>query len=165
MRRFSWWGSRARQFRAHLLASVRTAERLDLATWTTPQQRRLFDTMHVADQRHGLDVAASLRARGVTEPDVLVAALLHDAGKGNTGLFPRVVWTLGEHYGAWVWRVARVLPGCAAALERLRTHADTSADLAAAAGCSSLTVTLIRDQAAPRDPLFGELFRLADESN
>src|SRR3954470_10879380 len=122
----SWWGGRVRQFRAHLRAAVAPQERLDLATWTTPSQRRLFDTMHVADQRHGLDVVASLRAGGVTTPDVLVAGLLHDAGKGNTGLLPRIAWTLGERYGAWAWRVASLVPGYRAALARLRDHAETS---------------------------------------
>jgi hypothetical protein len=37
--------------------------------------------------------------------------------------------------------------------------------LAAAAGCSSRTVELIRHQDAPADPEFGELLRLADEAN
>jgi hypothetical protein len=161
----SWWANRVRQFRAHLRASVAPQERLDLAAWTTPAQRSLFDTMHVADQRHGLDVVATLRADSVTEPDVLVAGLLHDAGKGNTGVWPRVAWTLGERYGAWVWRVAAFLPGWRAALARLRDHAETSAALAAAAGCSPLTVDLIRHQSAPVDPHYGELLRLADEAN
>ena len=90
MSRTSWWGSKARQFRAHLRAKVRPQERAVLAAWTTPAQRRLFDTMHVADQRHGLDVVASMRAAGVKDRDALVAGLLHDAGKGDTGVGPRV---------------------------------------------------------------------------
>ena len=122
--------------------------------------------MHVADRRHGLDVVASLRADGVDEPDVLVAGLLHDAGKGDTGVWPRVAYSLGQRYGAWVWRVA----GVAARVRRRRssgcaTHAETSAALAAAAGCSPRTVELIRHQDAPDDPEFGELLRLADEAN
>jgi hypothetical protein len=161
----SWWGGKARQFRTHLRASVTPRERLDLVEWTTTSQRRVFDAMHVADQRHGLDVVASLRAEGVTEPEVLVAGLLHDAGKGRTGVWPRVAWSLGERYGPWVWRVASVLPGFRAAFERLRSHAETSASLAAAAGCSELTVSLIRHQAAPSDPRYGELLRVADEAN
>ena len=133
--------------------------------WTTPAQLALFDRMHVADQRHGLDVVASLRAEGVTDPDLLVAGLLHDAGKGQTGLWPRIAYSLGQRYGEWVWRVAVILPGFGAAIARLRTHAETSAVLATAAGCSARTVALIRDQDAPTDPEFGELLRLADEAN
>lgn len=140
-------------------------ERAALATWITPAQMALFDSMHLADRRHGLDVVASLRAEGVSESDVLVAGLLHDAGKGQTGIWPRVVYTLGSRYGVWIWRVAGVFPRSGAALERLRSHAETSAVLAAEAGCSPRTVELIRNQDAPTDPEFGELFRLADEAN
>jgi hypothetical protein len=161
----SWWASKVRQFRTHLRARVSPQERAALATWTTPPQLALFDSMHVADRRHGLDVVASLRGDGVTVPDALLAGLLHDAGKGDTGVWPRVAWSLGEAYGAWVCRVARVLPGFRPALARLQTHAEVSARLAANAGCSARTVGLIRDQDAPRDPEFGELLRLADDAN
>ena len=74
--------------------------------------------MHVADRRHGLDVVASLRAEGVDRPDVLVAGLLHDAGKGDTGVWPRVAYTLGERYGTWVLAWPRV----AARLRRPRSR-------------------------------------------
>ncbi len=110
-------------------------------------------------------MVASLRAEGVTDPDLLVAGLLHDAGKGQTGLWPRIAYSLGQRYGEWIWRVAVILPGFGPALARLRTHADTSAVLATAAGCSARTVALIRNQDAPTDPEFGELLRLADEAN
>ncbi len=161
----SWWGSRARQFRAHLRASVASEERAALEPWITPAQLGLFDSMHVADRRHGLDVVASLRGEGVTGPDLLVAGLLHDAGKGDTGVWPRVAYALGGRYGRWVWRLAGVNARSRAAMTRLRTHAETSAVLAAHAGCSVRTVELIRNQDAPTDPDFGELLRLADEAN
>ena len=165
MSRASWWACKVRQFRPHLRARVTPEEHSALATWMAPPQLALFDAMHPADRRHGLDVVASLRADGVTDPDALLAGLLHDAGKGDTGLWTRVVHSLGQAYGPWVWRVARVAPGFRAGLERLATHAETSADLAAGAGCSARTVDLIRHQDAPRDPEFGELLRLADEAN
>ena len=161
----SWWGSKTRQFRAHLRAKVRPQERAVLAAWTTPAQRRLFDSMHVADQRHGLDVVASLRADGVKDRDVLLAGLLHDAGKGDTGLWPRVAYSLGQAYGPWVWSVAGVWPGMGASIGRLRDHADRSAVLAVEARCSPRTVELIRHQDAPTDPEFGEMLKLADEAN
>ncbi|HMJ79806.1 MAG TPA: hypothetical protein VK592_02040, partial [Candidatus Dormibacteraeota bacterium] len=106
-----------------------------------------------------------LRADGVTDRDVLIAGLLHDAGKGRTGVWPRVAYSLGQAYGPWVWRTAGYLPGMRAPLERVRTHAETSADLAAAAGCATRTVELIRWQDAPRDPEYGERLRIADEAN
>jgi hypothetical protein len=121
--------------------------------------------MHPADRRHGLDVVATLRSDGVVAHDALVAGLLHDAGKGRTGVWPRVAYALGDRYGAWIWQMAGIMPGFGPALERLRTHAERSAELAAAAGCSPRTVELIRDQEVAVDPEFGELLRLADEAN
>lgn len=161
----SWWASKVRQFRSHVRASVPASERDELAAWLTPLQLELFDRMHVADRRHGLDVIATLRADGVTEPDVLAAGLLHDAGKGDTGVGPRIAYSLGQRYGHWAWRLAAILPGWGAALHRLETHAETSAQLAATAGCSPRAVALIRFQDAPEDPEYGELLRLADEAN
>ncbi len=121
--------------------------------------------MHVADRRHGLDVVATLRSEGVEDRDVLVAGLLHDAAKGNTGLLPRILWSLGEAYGPWVWRLAGLLPGMRRTLDRLRDHGAASARLAAAAGCCERTVALIGEQPLPSDARFGELLRLADEAN
>lgn len=161
----SWWASKVRQFRTHLRARVAPAERLALAAWLTPAQLGLFDRMHVADRRHGLDVVATLRSEGVTDPEVLLAGLLHDAGKGDTGVWPRVAHALGQAYGPWVWRVAGFAPGWRRAIDRLRGHAEASARLAAGAGCTGRTVELIRHQDAPIDPVAGRLLHLADEAN
>ena len=161
----SFWASRARQFRAHLRARVAPAERAGLVAWLTPAQIALFDGMHVADRRHGLDVVATLRANGVTDPEVLIAGLFHDAGKGGTGVWPRVAYALGQAYGPWIPRIASVLPGFRPALTRLRDHAELSAGLASGAGCTSKTVELIRHQDAPVDPIDGRRLQLADEAN
>ena len=142
-----------------------TDERAALVDWLTPAQLGLFDAMHVADRRHGLDVVATLRRDGVADPEVLVAGLLHDAGKGDTGVWPRVAYALGQMYGSWIWRVAGLLPGWSIALRRLAEHAETSAVLAARAGCSARTVELIRHQDAPIDPVAGRALQLADEAN
>lgn len=140
-------------------------ERAELEDWTSPAERALFDAMHVADRRHGLDVVTTLRGRGVTDRDVLAAGLLHDCGKGDTGVLPRVAWSLGEAYGGWVVRLASIVPGWRDALDRLRDHPERSARLAAAAGCPERTVELIRHQDAPRDVEYGALLKLADEAN
>jgi hypothetical protein len=59
------------------------------------------------------------------------------------------------------------VPGLGGTLERLRTHAQRSAELALAAGCSARTADLIRYQDAPRasDAEAGRLLKLADEAN
>ena len=161
----SWWAEKVRQAGAHVRARVSDAERRQLAAWLTTEQIALFDGMHVADRRHGLDVVARLRSDGATDPDLLVAGLLHDCAKGDTGVLPRIAWSLGQRYGAWIWRAAGIVPGWSAALDRLRVHAEASARMAVAAGCSRATVELIRHQDAPIDPIAGEQLRLADEAS
>ncbi len=161
----SWWAAKVRQFRSHVQARVEPGERAGLADWTSPRQQAAFDAMHIADRRHGLDVVATLRADGVDDVELLLAGLLHDAGKGQTGVWPRVAYALGQAYGSWAWRLAGLVPGMAAALERLRRHPETSAAIAEAAGCSARTVELIRNQDAPVDQVAGRLLRRADEAN
>jgi hypothetical protein len=160
-----WWLTKIRQTRRHLLARVEARERDAVAAWLTPPQLTLYDAMHVADRRHGLDVVAALRAGGTDDPEVLLAGLLHDAGKGDTGLVPRVVYALGQVGLGWAARLVGWWPGMRPALTRLRDHAETSARLAAAADCPARTVELIRWQDAPRDPDAGERLRLADEAS
>jgi hypothetical protein len=163
--RLRWWATKVRQTFVHVFGRVRPAERTALDGWLRQPEAELFDRMHRADRRHGLDVVARLRAAGVEDRDVLVAGLLHDAGKGSTGLVPRVAHALGQAYGPRVRRAARALPGMARPLDRLERHAEGSAELAARAGCTSRTVELIRWQEAPRDPEFGRLLKLADEAS
>lgn len=161
----AWWAGKVRQARRHSTARVAPGERAALVAWLTPAQLGVFDGMHVADRRHGLDVVEALRAGGERDREVLTAGLLHDAGKGPTGMLPRIVFSLGQANFGLVVRVARRLPGMAAALDRLAGHAETSARLAEAAGCAARTVELIRWQDAPRDPDAGERLRLADEAS
>lgn len=141
-------------------------ERAALAKTLTPAQLDLFDAMHVADQRHGLDVMATLRVDGAADdPELLLAGLFHDAAKGPTvGLLHRVSWSLGEHYGSWVSSVGRLLPGFGHAYALLADHAQASADLATAAGCTPRTAALIRAQASPVDAP-GRLLLRADEAH
>lgn len=162
-----WWAGKARQFVRHLTGRVTPGERAAVAAWLTPAQLRLFGAMHPADQRHGLDVVAALRAAGHDgDPELLLAGLLHDASKGPTiGARHRVAWSLGEHYGPTIERPLARLPGYRAAFDILRDHAARSADLARAAGCTPRTADLIRHQAEPADPVAGEALRLADEAS
>ncbi len=161
----TWWVTKVRQTKRHLLARVAPRERDAVAAWLSPAELAVFDAMHVADRRHGLDVVAALRAAGERDPEVLVAGLIHDAGKGDTGMLPRILYALGQAGFGVALRIGRRLPGMPAALDRLAAHAETSARMAEAAGCSPRTVELIRWQDAPRDPDAGERLRLADEAS
>jgi hypothetical protein len=161
-----WWATKVRQTARHLGGRVSPAERAGLDGWLTDPQRRLFDSMHRADQRHGLDVVARLRDDGHTDRELLLAGLLHDCSKGHeVTLAHRVAWSLAERYGDAVADVASSLPGFATAFRRLAGHAASSADLALRAGCSERTAELIRHQTDPQDPVAGRALQLADEAS
>jgi hypothetical protein len=148
-----------------LRARVSPAERDELAGWLEPTELELFDCMLVTERRHGLDVTAYLRSHGVVDRDLLIAGLIHDCGKGTrVRLVHRVAWSLGQRYGASIWRASTHLPTFRAGLATLRNHAARSAELAAEAGCSPRTVELIRNQEAPADD-DGRLLLAADEAN
>jgi hypothetical protein len=160
-----WWGTKGRQAQRHVFGRISAADRQDLETWLSEPQLALFDSMHRADQRHGLDVVATLRAEDRDDPELLLAALLHDCSKGPGVRLPhRVAWSLGERYGDGVLNVFSRVPGYGTAFVRLRGHADDSAALALQAGCSERTADLIRHQAAPVDPDAGVALQLADEA-
>jgi hypothetical protein len=161
----SWWATKLRRTRSYLRASVPEAERETLAERLTPAQLALFDSMQLADRRHGLDVMADLTGRGVTDADLLLAGLLHDCGKGPRVRFThRVAWSLGQHYGAWIWQAAAHMPTFRTGLAAMRDHAERSARLAAEAGCSALAIELIRNQENPTNDA-GRLLLEADEAN
>lgn len=162
----SWWATKVRQTWRHLFGRVSDHERAGLAAWLDQPQLTLFDSMHRADQRHGLDVAMALRADGRDDPELLQAALFHDSSKGPLTRLPhRITWSLGERYGEAAEHAFARLPGFTAAFERLRHHADDSARLALEAGCSERTAELIRHQSDPTDPDAGVALRLADEAS
>ena len=98
-------------------------------------------------------------------PTCSLAGLLHDCGKGpRVRLVHRVAWSLGQRYGQWIWRASSHLPTFRYGLERLRSHADRSAELAHEAGCSPRTVDLIRLQENPVDEA-GRFLHAADEAS
>jgi len=161
-----WWAGRTRQFIRYVTGRVTTAERESLRSWLTAQQLALFDSMHRADRRHGLDVVAMLRREAHTDADLLLAGLLHDSGKGrDLHVWHRVAWSLGERHGERVRNAFESLPTFRKAFATIATHAEVSADLALAAGCSERCAELIRHQAAPVDQELGVALQLADEAS
>ena len=160
-----WWSAKIRRTWNYLRPKVSAADRAGLAGWLTPGQLSLYDAQPAGDRRHGLDVVASLRSAGTVDPDLLVAGLLHDCGKGRHVRFPhRVVWSLGLRYGTWITRFFRPWPTFGTGLAGLRDHATRSAELAAEAGCSPRAVELIMNQEASTDDA-GRLLLAADEAN
>ena len=99
------------------------------------------------------------------DPEVLLAGLLHDAGKGQSGFVARILYSLSQAYGGWIWGVGILLPPLTKSMTRLRAHPALSAMLAEAAGCSPVTVALIRHQDDPPADDTARRFHLADDAN
>jgi hypothetical protein len=162
----SWWTAHVRRFWLYFFGRVSSGERDALKAWLTTPQLELFDSMHRADQRHGLDVVSALRADRQRDPDLLLAGLLHDCGKGrDLHVWHRVGWSLSERYGRGVDRLLLRLPGFQSAFATLAAHAERSAELALRAGCSRATAELIRHQAEPVDDVLGRALLMADQAN
>ena len=157
---------RVGQFIGHLTARVdpdeeeRARALLPDAAWS------LFSQMPTADRRHALDVTRRLLATGHHDPDLLAAAMLHDAAKGRRmRLWHRVAGVLLEALAP------RALARLASPDERswryqfhlYLHHTTLSADAALAAGCSRRTAALIRGSVEPADAALASALRRADE--
>ncbi|MCH8200930.1 MAG: hypothetical protein IIB85_03300, partial [Chloroflexi bacterium] len=74
---------RARQFRRTLAPGITANDLHEAESALGGDLYALFAAMQPADQRHCLDVYRRLRSEGEDDPDLLAAALIHDAGKGG----------------------------------------------------------------------------------
>ena len=157
-----------RRFLRALTARVEPAERQTIADQLTPGQERLFWAMMVQDQRHSLDVFYTLKRRGCQDRDLLLAALLHDVGKGSVRLWQRVVFVLlSAASPRLVARLAR--PGGTGwrkAMASLNDHGRRGAALAQEAGAPPAVVELIRNHQRFDDgDRRAALLRTAEESS
>jgi hypothetical protein len=159
---------RVEQFFGHLTARVGADEALRAQRVLPAGAWSLFAAMPTADRRHGLDVMERLLAAGRDDPDLLVAALLHDCAKGQRlRLWNRVAGVLLE---AFAPRLLDRLASTAAGSWRhpfhlYLHHAALSADAAAAAGCSPRAVAFIRGTSAEADASLAAAFASADEAS
>ena len=164
---------RGRQFFEALRPRIDGTLRAEALRLLHEPERRLFESMTPHDQRHCLDVYRRLRADGQTDRDLLVAALLHDVGKGRVALWHRVAYVLLE---AWtpglLDRLAKPgdgagLPAAAGyrqALYRCRHHVELGGQLAREAGCSDTVVALIRADVGNARAAWLEALRNADDT-
>lgn len=139
---------RVRQFFAALTAPLVQGEASVVAQVLSPAQQALFRRMSAPDRRHALSVYQALVAQGPQPQDLLVAALLHDVGKaaGPPPLWVRVAVVLLERWRPrWLDRLGEGEPrGWRRPFVFYQRHAEIGAEWAAQAGCSPLTVALIR---------------------
>ena len=159
---------RVEQFLGHVRATVTPAETATARGLLPGSAWPLFASMPVADRRHALDVAGRLIVAGHDDRDLLVAALLHDAGKGHRmRLWHRVAGVLLDAVApAQLERLASPDPGSWRYPFHLYLHhADLSAQAAAAAGCSPRSVAFIRGTPNGVDASLAAAFVAADEAS
>lgn len=114
----------------------------------TPEARALFARQAAQDQHHALAVYDTLRRSGHTNAHLLAAALLHDVGKAAAQLsaWQRGSLVLAERFAPR--SLERLLRQGTSPWQRLLVdyarHAAIGARWAEEAGCSPLTVALIR---------------------
>ncbi len=138
-------------FQALTARRLSSQEREQVASLLAPSQQALFGRMNAGDQRHSLHVMQSLLAEKRTGPDLLAAALLHDVGKSfhPLRLWERPVVVLIRHYRPeaavyWGRQPGKKYWGWTRPFVIYEQHADWGAKMAEDAGCSPLTVWLIR---------------------
>lgn len=152
---------RVRQFWRGLRATVTPADQQRVARALPPAASPLFTQMPVDAQRHSLNVLDSLGDAG-KQPDLAVAALLHDCGKVALGLWLRGPLVLLEMFlpqltARWAMSPpltgiaggAKLLQGWRYALYVQREHPAIGATWAAEAGCSPLSCWLIAHHQTP----------------
>lgn len=138
---------RVAQFVNHVRARVSPDEEAFVRRALPAKAVTLFASMPVADRRHGLDVAEHLLAAGHRDPDLIAAALLHDAAKGRRlRLWHRVVGVLLEAAAPrLLFRLASPRSrSWRYAFHVYLHHAPMSAEAARAAGCSDRCGAFIR---------------------
>ena len=173
---------RVRQFAQAATALVRlNRDHEELAArYLSPAALALFRAMPRYDRRHAVAVACSLLSNGTDNPDLIAAALLHDAGKtcdgsGRVRLWHRVLIVLGRTFAsALLERLGRdpgpeqrLPPRWRQPFITQRRHAALGAELALRAGCSLATASLIRrheSDGTDQDPLLLAL-QAADSAN
>lgn len=141
---------RMRQFFGALRPRVTADDRAAAYGWLNPPLQRVFESMTVRDQQHGIEVYHRVQAETPDDAPLLVAALLHDCGKGHVLLRHRVAFVLVQAVAPSL--VARSSSetgaGWRAAMWRLLHHPSLGADMAARAGAPADAVRLIRQQDA-----------------
>jgi hypothetical protein len=153
---------RVRQFVSALLAHVSPEDLREADELLPPPAQELFRRMGAPDQEHALNVMRALRYDGSAGPDLLASALLHDVAKSAAQIRPwhRAIIVLSKRFTPRIleWLTAGEPRGWRRPFAVHARHAAMGAEWAAQAGCSPLTVSLIRRHHEPlrREPVGDE---------
>jgi hypothetical protein len=164
------WGARVRyrlrQFWRGLGAQIDPDARARAVALLPAAARPPFAAMPRDAQRHSLNVLQALHGAGQHDPDLAVAALLHDVGKiavaangMRLGLWLRGPLVLLEAAApAWLARLARPQPeaGWRYLCHVHLAHAKIGAAWAAEGGCTPLSCWLIACHQTPLAAVEGE---------
>jgi hypothetical protein len=151
---------RARQFWQALVARPTPGGMAKAEAVLPPSQMALFRGMQSSEQAHALNMLEALYTQGETDPDLLVVALLHDAGKQRCPLhlWERVAIVLVQAASPalarrWGEQPAGSCTGWRKPFSVAAQHAEWGAELALQAGISPLAAALIRrhQQFAPAE--------------
>ncbi|MBN1890359.1 MAG: hypothetical protein JW850_20360 [Thermoflexales bacterium] len=148
---------RTRQFFDSLRVCLGEDELHQAKVYLSPAAWLLFQRMPGADQRHGLAVMRALQRAGLTQPPLLVAALLHDVGKSAARLTPvhRTIIVLLDRFwpAAMDWLASEAgtmtRPDWRWPFIVQRRHAELGALWAQRVGCDAVSVALIRRHHEP----------------
>ena len=140
---------RVRQF-WHALFARPTLEDLSLARLVlSAPQMRLFEQLQTSEQAHSLKICQQLIQQGESQPDLLVAALLHDVGKSRYPLHPldrALIVIAGAIFPEKMESWGQGSPqGWQRPFVVARQHPTWGAEMAANAGATPLTVTIIQN--------------------
>jgi len=158
------WVYRAAQFRKALAEQGKPLAREVIEACLDPREQALFHQMSRRDQVHSINTATLVAGHASACPDLLVAALLHDAGKGEQSIWQRALYVvLTAVSPAAIARFARPGGGTRGALHRSLNHASLGAARAAEAGCSEKVCRLIAGHHKPESYPESGVLQWADE--
>ncbi len=135
--------------------------------WLAPLLFALFANQHPRDIVHSANTARWLLHRGHRGPDLVVAALLHDIGKGQQRRGDRVVYVVADQLG-----LTRTVANSRSRIElrraiaRTADHSASGAHTLLEAGATARAVDLTRRHHEPAgdDPMLA-LLQQADAAN
>ena len=138
-------GYRAGQLVRGLRTALSPRELIAARSLLSARELQLFAGLHPRDRRHSMDVMRWLEARTRPSRELLVAALLHDVGKGQLRVLDRVAYVaLNAISPRLVDGVAREHgPRWRQGLWRLRHHPQLGAERLIEAGSSQRVVELV----------------------